>query len=403
MPTSTDTASYVYDNNGNLTSKSTGTGTTQFQWDYDNRLTQVVTPSSGSATYKYDALGRRIQRAPSNGASANFTYDDQDVVRDKNSDGTTVDYLNGPGVDNKIWQKGATQYYFSEDHLGSTTALTSTSGLLVERETYDAYGNTNGSSITRYGYTGRERDSLTGLQYNRARFYDPQMGRFISEDPIGLSGGVNQFAYVHNNPQNGTDPSGLYESDVHYYLTYYLVKQMGCFSDAEARLIADADQATDENKDTKPGPGLTARQRWQNARFHALHPGAREGVGSLVLWQQAIKDSNNYVGLGRYLHYLQDTFSHSGYDNAFYGHVLDLHYVDKTDNDVEKTVRMAQSTWYALQDYARLKKKCGCREWSDASWSVVRAFARASGGPDYREIDWYELEIKRQILNAPLR
>ena len=137
----------------------------------------MVTPSAGSVTYKYDALGRRIQRTPSNGTSTNFSYDGADVVRDKNSDATTVNYLNGPGIDNKIWQKGAAQYFFSQDHLGSTTALTNASGVLVERETYDAYGNTAGNSLTRYGYTGRERDSLTGLQYNRVRWYDAQLGR----------------------------------------------------------------------------------------------------------------------------------------------------------------------------------------------------------------------------------
>ena len=105
---------------------------------------------------------------------------------------------------------------FFQHHLGSTTALTDSKGALVERETYDAYGNSIGSMRTRYGYTGRERDSLTGLMYYRARFYDPQLGRFISEDPIGLTGGINSFAYVSNNPQNRTDPSGLYEIDVHY-------------------------------------------------------------------------------------------------------------------------------------------------------------------------------------------
>jgi hypothetical protein len=78
-------------------------------------------------TYKYDALGRRIQRTPSSGISTNFVYDGQDVVKDINSDGSTVEYLHGPGVDNKIRQKGSstsTTYYFSQDHLGSTTALT---------------------------------------------------------------------------------------------------------------------------------------------------------------------------------------------------------------------------------------------------------------------------------------
>ena len=217
--TNTTTANYIYNNNGNLISKTEGTGTTQFQWDFENRLVQVVTPSAGSASYKYDALGRRIQRVPSTGVSTNFIYDDQDVVKDINSDGTTAEYLNGPGVDNKIRQKSSstsTTYYFSQDHLGSTTALTGTTGKLVERISYDAYGNSAGSTRTRYGFTGRERDSLTGLLYYRARSYDPQIGRFISEDPIGFAGGdVNIYAYVSNNPSSLTDPTGQWSTEVH--------------------------------------------------------------------------------------------------------------------------------------------------------------------------------------------
>src|SRR6266480_7853238 len=108
--------------------------------------------------------------------------------------------------ENKIRQKGSTSsttYYFSQDHLGSTTALTGTTGKLVERITYDGYGNSADSARTRYGYTGRERDQLSGQLYYRARFYDPQLGRFISEDPIGFTGGdVNLYAYVLNNPAN---------------------------------------------------------------------------------------------------------------------------------------------------------------------------------------------------------
>ncbi len=96
----------------------------------------MVTPASGSVSYKYDALGRRIQRTLSSGVSTNFIYDGQDVVKDINSDGSTIEYLNGPGIDNKIRQKGSsssTTYYFTQDHLGSTTALTGTTSKLVER------------------------------------------------------------------------------------------------------------------------------------------------------------------------------------------------------------------------------------------------------------------------------
>ena len=75
--------------------------------------------------------------------------------------------------------------------------------------------------------------------YYRARWFDPQVGRFISEDPIGLAGGINQFGYVGNNPQNATDPSGLYNIDVHYYLTYFLATRFPCLTKYEARLIAD--------------------------------------------------------------------------------------------------------------------------------------------------------------------
>jgi RHS repeat-associated protein len=213
----------LYDNNGSMISKADGNGTTQFAWDFENRLTQVVTPASGSITYKYDALGRRIQSAPASGPFTKFTYDGQDVVQDKTSTNVTTEYTNGLGIDDKVRQKtGNTVYYFAKDHLGSTTALTDSKGALLERQTYDAYGNSTGSTRTRYGFTGRERDSLTGLLYYRARFYDPQVGRFISEDPIGLSGGVNAFAYVENSPLNYRDPRGLWPSailEVHQQIT----------------------------------------------------------------------------------------------------------------------------------------------------------------------------------------
>ncbi|HKV40506.1 MAG TPA: RHS repeat-associated core domain-containing protein, partial [Blastocatellia bacterium] len=78
------------------------------------------------------------------------------------------------------------------------------------------YGVTSGGGFTRYGFTGRELDSQSGLMFYRARYYDPAIGRFISEDPLGLGGGdSNYYAYVHNSPTNLVDPSGLigaYES-----------------------------------------------------------------------------------------------------------------------------------------------------------------------------------------------
>ncbi|MBI3653780.1 MAG: hypothetical protein HY231_22330, partial [Acidobacteria bacterium] len=90
-------------------------------------------------------------------------------------------------------------HYFLTDHLGSTTALTDASGGVVERQQYEPFGASSGSSLTRYGYTGRERDEATGLMYYRSRWYDAQQSRFITEDPIGFaSGEANFYSYVGN-------------------------------------------------------------------------------------------------------------------------------------------------------------------------------------------------------------
>jgi RHS repeat-associated protein len=99
--------------------------------------------------------------------------------------------------------------FFAPDHLGSTAMLFDGAGLVTQRYDYLPFGErvtSNGTNpIT---FTGREDDGV-GLMYNRARYYAPGWGRFISEDPIGFGGGINQYAYCENNPLNLIDPLGL--------------------------------------------------------------------------------------------------------------------------------------------------------------------------------------------------
>lgn len=414
--TSTSNASYAYDTNGNLISRTDPSGVTQYSWDFENRLKQVTLPNGSTVSYQYDALGRRVRRSPNAGVSTNFIYDGQDVVKDLNSDGSTVDYVNGPGIDNKLRltdsRLAATgPLYFLQDHLGSTTALTNSLGVVTSQMNYDAFGNpTTSGSLTRYTYTGREFDSDTGLFYYRARWYDPKIGRFISEDPIGLAGGINQFSYVGNNPQNANDPSGLYEIDVHYYLTYFLAKETGCFSDAEARAIANGDQGVDENPKTRPAYGDTERQRQVNAFYHGLHPGSHQPYLDTHWMIATTSRGGNLAGLGVYLHYLQDTFSHEGYTDPEWGHASGTHAVDKTDEDVPKAMRMAGATWDALNRFAS-EKKCGCHgTFNPPWWKQVQEFAEAPGGGFYdrrrhsiEEIDPWYLNNKIRILNVSLR
>lgn len=126
------------------------------------------------------------------------------------------------GIDNKLRQTtSTTSLHFIQDHLGSTRALTDGSGNVVQQQQYDSFGNSSGSSLTRYGYTGRERDPDTGLLYYRARWYDAQVGRFITEDPIGFQGGDNFYAYAQNNPLRWRDPLGLQTWDTWDFVKHY--------------------------------------------------------------------------------------------------------------------------------------------------------------------------------------
>jgi RHS repeat-associated protein len=98
---------------------------------------------------------------------------------------------------------------FFTDALGSTLALTSSAGVTVASYTYDPFGGTtvSGGSANPNQYTGRENDG-TGLYYYRARYYNPRIGRFISEDPLGLNGGTKLYAYAGNDPVDLRDPTG---------------------------------------------------------------------------------------------------------------------------------------------------------------------------------------------------
>jgi RHS repeat-associated protein len=110
------------------------------------------------------------------------------------------------------FRSGTTSYY-EQDDLNSVTSMSSSAGVLANTYTYDSFGRlvaSTGTLTNPFQYTGREFDPETGLNYNRARYYNPATGRFISEDPLGFGGGnPNVYAYVGNNPTNYLDPIGL--------------------------------------------------------------------------------------------------------------------------------------------------------------------------------------------------
>lgn len=194
-------------------------------WDGQYQLTAVATNGTVAERHGYDALGRRVWTWDAANGTNWMVYDGAQVVADVNSSGGLVrSYLWGPGIDNLLamttYGSTTNTYYALKDHLNSVLALTEASGQIVEQYRYDAWGRTtvfdaNGNSLSasavgnRYCWQGREYSLKTGLYYFRARWCDPITGRWLSPDPIGIAGGLNQYVFCANNPVNFTDPTGL--------------------------------------------------------------------------------------------------------------------------------------------------------------------------------------------------
>jgi RHS repeat-associated protein len=232
-------ANFNFDDEGQTINKTDNQGITNYQWDARGRLTRATLPNGQTANYGYDSLGRRSSRT-AGGVTTSFLYDDYDIVLDRGSDNSTDDYLNGLGIDNKLRQASSTTggFYFLQDHLGSTSALTNSTGNVIERMQYEGYGEDNDSAFTRYSYTGRERDNLTGMLYYRARWYDPQQGRFFSEDAIDFVDGLNLYGYVSNNPTNLIDPSG--QLKLKSYTRKWSVRFKKMWSNRFEKIVKDA-------------------------------------------------------------------------------------------------------------------------------------------------------------------
>ncbi|MBV1928596.1 MAG: hypothetical protein KUG81_03690 [Gammaproteobacteria bacterium] len=212
---SVDAVAFSYDLNGNLTNN----GSDTFGYDYQNQLTSALV-GGVTSSYSYDPFGRRATKTVGTSATELFIYDGQDVIEEYQAgapDTLTARYVYGPGVDDPIYmERAGNRYYYHSDPNGSVIAVTDSSGTVVERYTYDPFGEVTSASIVGnpYLYTGRRFDTETTNYYYRARYYDPGLGRFLQADPLGISAGLNVYAYVGNDPFNFTDPSGLLASEV---------------------------------------------------------------------------------------------------------------------------------------------------------------------------------------------
>jgi len=164
-----------------------------------------------NGAFAYDGFGRRRAKTIG-GTTTQFLYDGLNPVQELASGTPTANLLTGLGIDEFFTRTDSVGVRnFLTDALGSSVALADGSGSVQTEYTYEPFGSTttNGASSTNsFTYTGREADG-TGLHYYRARYYSPHWSRFVSEDPIRFSGGLNVHRYVLDNPINFDDPTGL--------------------------------------------------------------------------------------------------------------------------------------------------------------------------------------------------
>ena len=256
---------YNYDSNGNLTQKAQGGNSTNYLYDSQNRLVQVSDKDNHPiARYGYDPFDRRIWKeayrnrdgAPlSQPTRSYYLYADEGLIAESQQPITlplspiynggegggegqnvtattepTITTQYGPRPDGEfttatlfIKTKNSagqnTIAYYHHDHLGTPIQATDRSGIVVWSAQYNAFGQANITTPmatddkpvieSNLRFPGQVEDAETGLYYNWHRYYDPEVGRYVTADPIGLSGGINFYVYVNGNPINLNDIYGL--------------------------------------------------------------------------------------------------------------------------------------------------------------------------------------------------
>jgi len=208
---------YSYDNEGQTESVS-GDSNVDYQFDSAHRL---VTYNKGgqSNNYHYDGIGNRLS-ATRNGSTTQYIYGAAgNLLAEADSSGTiTRYYIYGLGLMAFVDAQTNQLYVYHHDATGHTVAITNASQNIVNTYAYSAYGKilAKQEQISQpFTYVGQYgvMTEADNLYYMRARYYDAEVGRFISEDPIGFAGGINAYAYVGGNPLMLVDPSGLVKQE----------------------------------------------------------------------------------------------------------------------------------------------------------------------------------------------
>jgi RHS repeat-associated protein len=395
------------------------TSDAQYRYSYNvwGKLTNVHKKNTNTivASYQNNALGERVMASyptAENTQTRYYLYNHQQRVAELDGNGQVLQqyvYVNQSLV--AVINTRITSNDHSEediiaihtDRRNAPVAATDEDGKVIWQAEYDAWGKVipvsniqqiyqNHSFNISLRLPGQWQDQATGLYYNYQRDYNPDTGRYLTPDPLGFPDGADPYAYVNNDPLNKIDPLGLYQIDIHYYMTYFLGVMAG-LSEYQAHVVALGAQYVDDNPYTAPLPH-TYTQAAKNialenpavvnrlASYHFTQAGYDKLTGTITDVIDRVKNPENpqltrllsaananYKGapckvikeqlFGEYLHAFEDAFGHRDQDNVpieingGFGHGLYGHEPDKTYSedvtDAPAFLTKANGLWWTRE------------------------------------------------------